>query len=293
MRTRQQRTLARSVQCSGVGIFTNSDVKIRFFPAPENHGIQFVRTDLSGSKPIPALIENAVFRQRRTAIEFEDASVEMIEHVMAALAGLQIDNCRIEINAPEAPCFDGSSLELSEEFLEAGIVEQPFPRKVISIQQPVTVENEAGSFIQARPLNRSVMAIGYYLNYGAESPVEPQCLTLEINPEVWMNQLAFSRTFVLEEEVAAMRELGYGQRLSAADLLVLGPDGPVDNELRTLDECVRHKMLDCLGDFALLGCDLHGYFSANQSGHALNRELIRQIRLTHQSTESETAWKVA
>lgn len=293
MRTRHQRTLARSLQCSGVGIFTNSDVKIRFCPAPENHGVQFVRTDLSGSKPIPALIENAVFRQRRTAIEFEGAAVEMIEHVMAALAGLQIDNCRVEINAPEAPCFDGSAQELSLAFLDAGIVEQPFPRKVISIQQSLTVENEAGSFIQAKPLNRSVMAIGYYLNYGDEAPVSPQCLTLEINPEIWMSQLAFSRTFVLEAEVAAMRELGYGQKLSAADLLVLGPGGPIDNEFRTLDECVRHKMLDCLGDFALLGCDLHGYFSAHQSGHALNRELIRQIKLTHQATEPGTAWKVA
>lgn len=293
MRTRNQRTLARSLQCSGVGIFTNSDIKIRFCPAPENHGIQFVRTDLSTARPIPALIENAVFKQRRTAIEVDGTSVEMIEHVMAALAGLQIDNCRIEINAPEAPCFDGSAQELSEAFLDAGIVEQPFPRQVISIQQSLTVENETGSFIQAKPLNRSVMAIGYYLNYGDDSPVEPQCLTLEINPDTWMNQLAFSRTFVLEEEVDAMRELGFGQKLSAADLLVLGPQGPIDNELRTLDECVRHKMLDCLGDFALLGCDLHGYFCAHQSGHALNREMIREIRKTHQSSEAKANWKVA
>ncbi|QDV48770.1 UDP-3-O-acyl-N-acetylglucosamine deacetylase [Gimesia fumaroli] len=293
MRTRNQRTLARSLECTGVGIFTNSDVKIRFCPAPENHGIQFVRTDLAGSKPIPALIEYAVFKQRRTAIEYQDASVEMIEHVMAALAGLQIDNCRIEINAPEAPCFDGSSQELSLALLDSGIVEQPFQRELICIEQPLTVENESGSFIQAKPLNRSVLAIGYYLNYGEDSPVTPQCLTLEINPETWMNQLAFSRTFVLEEEVEAMRALGYGQRLSAEDLLVLGQEGPVGNEFRTLDECVRHKILDCLGDFALIGCDMHGYFSAHQSGHALNRELIKKIKSTHRSTLSETVWKVA
>ncbi|WP_417386574.1 UDP-3-O-acyl-N-acetylglucosamine deacetylase [Gimesia sp.] len=293
MRTRNQRTLARSIQCSGVGIFTNSDVKIRFCPAPENHGIQFVRTDLAGSKPIPALIENAVFKQRRTAIEYKGASVEMIEHVMAALAGLQIDNCRIEINAPEAPCFDGSSRELSEELLEAGIVEQPFPRKQICIEQPVNVEDESGSFIQAKPLNRSVLAIGYYLNYGEDSPVAPQCLTLEINPETWMSQLSFSRTFVLEQEVEAMQSLGFGQKLSAKDLLVLGAEGPIDNELRTLDECVRHKILDCLGDFALIGCDLQGYFCAHQSGHALNRELIKQIKATHKSAQSDSTWKVA
>lgn len=293
MRTRNQRTLARSLQCSGVGIFTNSDVKIRFCPAPENHGIQFIRTDLAGSKPIPALIENAIFKQRRTAIEFKGSSVEMIEHVMAALAGLQIDNCRVEINAPEAPCFDGSSLELSEELLAAGIVEQPFQRKQIRIEQPVTVEDESGSFIQAKPLNRSVMAIGYYLNYGDDSPVTPQCLTLEINPETWMSQLAFSRTFVLEQEVEAMQTLGFGQKLSARDLLVLGAEGPINNELRTLDECVRHKILDCLGDFALIGCDLQGYFCAHQSGHTLNRELIKQIKATHVSAQSDSTWKVA
>ncbi|MCH9654283.1 MAG: UDP-3-O-acyl-N-acetylglucosamine deacetylase [Planctomycetes bacterium] len=293
MRTRNQRTLARSLECTGVGIFTNADVKIRFCPAPENHGIQFVRTDLAGSQPIPALIEYAVFKQRRTAIEFQGASVEMIEHVMAALAGMQIDNCRIEINAPEAPCFDGSSQELSLEFLEAGIVEQPFKRDVICIEQPVSVEDDSGSFIQAKPLNRSVMAVGYYLNYGEDSPIPPQCLTLEINPDTWMNQLAFSRTFVLEEEVEAMRGLGYGLKLSAEDLLVIGQQGVIDNELRTLDECVRHKILDCLGDFALIGCDLQGYFCAQQSGHALNRELIKKIKSTHQSRLSETAWKVA
>ncbi|WP_417391271.1 UDP-3-O-acyl-N-acetylglucosamine deacetylase [Gimesia sp.] len=293
MRTRNQRTLARSLQCSGVGIFTNSDVKIRFCPAPENHGVQFVRTDLAGSKPIPALIENAVFKQRRTAIEFQGASVEMIEHVMAALAGLQIDNCRVEINAPEAPCFDGSSLELSEELLGAGIVEQPFQRKQICIEQPVTVEDASGSFIQAKPLNRSVLAIGYYLNYGEDSPVSPQCLTLEINPETWMSQLAFARTFVLEHEVEAMQSLGFGQKLTAKDLLVLGEQGPIENELRTLDECVRHKILDCLGDFALIGCDLQGYFCAHQSGHALNRELIKNLRATQQSAISDNSWKVA
>tara|TARA_R100001132_G_scaffold14619_1_gene13207 strand:- start:37246 stop:38076 length:831 start_codon:yes stop_codon:yes gene_type:complete len=276
-----------------VGIFTNSDVKIRFCPAPENHGVQFVRTDLAGSKPIPALIENAVFKQRRTAIEFQGASVEMIEHVMAALAGLQIDNCRVEINAPEAPCFDGSSLELSEELLGAGIVEQPFQRKQICIEQAVTVEDESGSFIQAKPLNRSVLAIGYYLNYGEDSPVSPQCLTLEINPETWMSQLAFARTFVLEHEVEAMQSLGFGQKLTAKDLLVLGEQGPIENELRTLDECVRHKILDCLGDFALIGCDLQGYFCAHQSGHALNRELIKNLRATQQSALSDHSWKVA
>lgn len=293
MQIRNQRTLARSFECSGVGIFTNADVKIRFCPAPEDHGVQFVRTDLSGSKPIPALIDYAVFKQRRTAIEREGASVEMIEHVLAALAGLHVDNCRIEINAPEAPCFDGSSQELSLAILDAGIVEQPFKRDLICIEQAVSAEDDSGSFVQAKPLNRSVLAIGYYLNYGEDSPISPQCLTVEINPETWMNQLAFSRTFVLEAEVQAMRQLGYGLRLSAEDLLVLGEQGPIDNELRTLDECVRHKILDCIGDFALIGCDLHGYFNANQSGHFLNRELIKKIKATHHSTQSEAAWNAA
>lgn len=293
MQTRNQRTLARSFECRGIGIFTNADVKIRFCPAPEDHGVQFVRTDLAGSKPIPALIDYAVFKQRRTAIEHEGASVEMIEHVMAALAGLHVDNCRIEINAPEAPCFDGSSQELSYALLDAGIVEQPFKRDLICIEQPVSVSDDSGSFIRAKPLNRSVLAIGYYLNYGDDSPISPQCLTLEINPDTWLDQLAFSRTFVLEEEVESMQSMGFGLRLSTEDLLVLGEQGPIKNELRTLDECVRHKMLDCIGDFALIGCDLQGYFNANQSGHNLNRELIKKIKATHQSTKSCAAWKVA
>ena len=276
---RFQNTIQRPIELTGIAIFTNHDVNVRFVPANPNSGICFQRVDLAQSKPIPARIENAVFRHRRTAIEFEDASVEMIEHVMAALAGLQIDNCLIEIDGPEVPGFDGSSLLITNTLLDAGIVEQSEPAKQFRLQSDVNVEQDQASITGSPCADRII--IGYQLDFGADSPVPNGQLEFEITPEVFVNEIAAARTFVLESEVEAMRSLGYGEKLTAKDLLVFGQDGVIDNKLRWPDECIRHKILDCIGDLSLIGCELHGNFQAIQSGHALNREMVRAILASH------------
>jgi len=275
---RQQQTIRSAVGTGGIGFLTGADVSIRFLPAPPNHGIVFQRTDRPGSEPIPARIEFTVPRQRRTAIEHRGVAVEMIEHVMAALAGLQIDNCLVELDAPEPPGGDGSSLPFVSALLETDIVEQNAPRPLLIINHRCRIgDDRADAQITAEPLRGSTLAISYYLDYGLRSPIPPQNLTVEVSRESFTRELAFARTFILESDVAALRAQGYGLRTTARDLLVYGPDGVIDNRLRAEDECVRHKILDCVGDFALLGCDIHGHFRACRSGHRLNREIVRRL----------------
>jgi UDP-3-O-acyl N-acetylglucosamine deacetylase len=294
MQGRRERTIRKSVEVRGVGFLTGRDVTLRFLPAEAGHGIQFLRTDCSGSLPIPARIEYAVPRERRTAIDRDGTSIEMIEHVMAALAGLQIDNCLVELDAPEPPGMDGSSFAFAEAILSAGALEQSARRRLF-VSGPTSIVAEKGrerSEISYRPVSRRTLAITYHLDYGPRSPIRAQELTVEITPESFWNELAYSRTFVLEHEAVQLRAAGYGARTSTKDLLVIGPNGPIDNELRADDEFARHKILDCLGDFALLGCDVEGHFCAYRSGHHLNRELVRKMLATA-SDETAASSRVA
>jgi UDP-3-O-acyl-N-acetylglucosamine deacetylase len=186
------------------------------------------------------------------------------------------------LNAPEPPGCDGSSRHFAESLLDAGLIEQDAPRRLFVIQEETRVGGaEQGSEVVASPLLRHTLAITYQLDYGPRSPIRPQLLTVEVSPEMFLNSLAASRTFLLEAEAEMLRAQGYGQRISEKDLLILGPEGVIGNELRWPDECVRHKLLDCLGDFALIGCDVYGHFRAFRSGHQLNQQIIRQVKAAH------------
>jgi UDP-3-O-acyl N-acetylglucosamine deacetylase len=285
MPPRRQRTIARPAEFHGFGFLTGADVTLRFFPADENTGIQFQRVDLPGTPPIPATLEHVIPRQRRTAISNGAATVELVEHVMAALAGLQIDNCLVQVNAPEAPGADGSCLGFVQTLLEADVVEQAAPRKVIVVHDASTARGSDGqSEITCGPVFRRTLVISYELDYGPRSPIKPQLLTFEFSPEAFVTSIAFARTFILESEIATLKAQGYGSRVTPADLLIFSPDGVVGNELRVADECVRHKILDCIGDFALLGCDLHGHFRAYRSGHNLNHDICRLVAEAHKSS---------
>jgi UDP-3-O-[3-hydroxymyristoyl] N-acetylglucosamine deacetylase len=282
MRHRLQRTIAGAVELTGIGFLTGADITLRFRPAPTGHGIAFLRTDRLMAPLVPALVEYAIPRQRRTAIQRCGVTIEMIEHVMAALAGLQIDNCVVELNGPEPPGCDGSSRLFAERLLEAGIVEQDEPRRCLDLARCVRVRgDDDDQSITADVAADNALTIGYSLDYGPDSPIGAQQFRVRITPETFLSELAWSRTFVLEQEAHALRAQGYGRRTTARDLLIFGPQGVIDNEMRAPDECARHKALDCLGDFALIGCDIHGSVDAFRSGHTLNAELVRRIKLAH------------
>ena len=278
---RLQRTLERPAEVNGVGFLTGADLRITFHPAAENTGIAFQRVDLPDTPPIPARLDFVAPRQRRTAITLGGATVEMTEHVMAALAGLQIDNCLVQLDGPEPPGGDGSSLHFVRALLDAGIVEQDAGRELLVIRDDsrVTGEKDASEIV-AGPVARRTLVVTYELDYGPRSPIRPQWLTFEFTPELFVTNFAFARTFVLEAEAAALKTQGYGARITEKDLLIFGPQGVIGNELRAVDECARHKILDCIGDFALLGCDVHGHFRAYRSGHALNHAICRQVAAT-------------
>ncbi|HEV3121993.1 MAG TPA: UDP-3-O-acyl-N-acetylglucosamine deacetylase [Isosphaeraceae bacterium] len=273
---RLERTIAREARVQGIGFLTGADVTLSFKPAPAGSGVVFVRADLPSRPAIPAHVRHVVDRQRRTAIERGGDSVEMIEHVMAALAGLRIDNCAVELDASETPGCDGSSRAFVEALCQAGVVEQSRKREVLSIDRPITVRDGA-STLTAFPGAGDDLVLTYNLDYPPETPIGRQCLFLELSPETFQRELAPSRTFLLESEARAMQQAGLGRRLSPADLLIFGQEGPIGNHLRFPDECVRHKILDMVGDLALLGRDLAGHVVAHRSGHMLNAELVRGL----------------
>jgi UDP-3-O-acyl N-acetylglucosamine deacetylase len=285
---RPQQTLARAARVSGFGLFNGVDVTVEFCPAECGHGIVFERVDLPEPVRIPALIEYVVPQSRCTVITHHGASVSVIEHVMAALAGMRVDNCLVKINAPEPPGCDGSSIQFVEAILEAGIVSQDQPRPCVEIDTVLNYQESNRVGIAAQPSLKKCYQIGFLLDYG-NAPIPFQALSLSITPSTFLEQLANCRTFVLESEIAQLRAAGMGLRATPENVLVFTQNGVLQNSLRWPDECVRHKILDCVGDFALLGCDLIGSFTASRSGHRLNHQIIRQIVDLHPALSERTS----
>ncbi|WP_435007217.1 3-hydroxyacyl-ACP dehydratase FabZ [Tundrisphaera lichenicola] len=274
--SRPQRTIARDAEVRGISFLAGLDVRLRFRPADAGAGIVFVRTDLPDSPRIPAHVRHVIPRQRRTTIERGPALVEMVEHVMAALAGLRVDNCLVEIDGPETPGCDGSSRAFSDALGDAGVVEQDATREVLVIDRPVHVR-EGDSLLTAYPGNPDRLVLSYQLDYGVRTPIGRQSFFVDVTPDNFRRDLSPARTFITEAEAEAMRSAGIGPRTTERDLLIFGPEGVIGNELRYPDECARHKTLDLLGDLALTGMDLAGHVVAHRSGHSLNAEMAREL----------------
>lgn len=274
--TRNQQTIAAPAVTKGIGYWSGQDVRVEFRPAPADDGIVFVRADLPNCPRIPATIEHRVEMPRRTTLCRGEARVEMIEHVMAALAGLQVDNCEVWVDQPEMPGCDGSCLPFVEALRAAAVVSQESVRRRHVVGRTIRLGNPE-SWIEARPCCSGQTILKYDLDFGSGNPIGRQSLEISLSPRHFHMNLAPSRTFMLEAEAAAMKARGLGQRATCKDLLVFGSRGPIDNQLRFPDECVRHKLADMVGDLALAGCDLIGRFVAFRSGHRLNAELVRAI----------------
>jgi len=274
---RYQRTIARPAELTGVGFLTGASVTLRFHPAPPSTGVVFVRTDLKPPVQIPARIEQVTGTARRTTLGFAPAQVALVEHVLAALAGMRIDNCYVELNAPEPPGLDGSALRFVQALRQAGAVLQPARRPICHVEAPVVV-TQNGATLALHPVAEDELKISYALDYGLNSPIDRQLYTQAVTPQNFLNEVACSRTFILESEAEELKRQGLGARTSAADLLVFGRRGPIDNRLRFANEPARHKVLDIIGDLSLFGRDLRGHLVAYRSGHPLNIELVRKLK---------------
>jgi UDP-3-O-acyl N-acetylglucosamine deacetylase len=273
---RQQRTIARAVKVQGFGYWSGQDVNVEFRPASPDSGLVFVRKDLTPSVRIAAHVAHRVDVPRRTNLAAGGAKVEMVEHVLAACAGLEIDNCEIHVDQPELPGCDGSSQPFVTALMEAGIENQDAPRRHVVIEEVVRVGDE-DAWVEARPPDHHGVSLLYHLEYDKTPAIGTQQIDLDLNPEAFQSELASARTFLLEEEAESLRSQGLGERVSYADVLVFSEQGPLHNALRFPDECVRHKTLDLVGDLALAGCDFIGRFVAFRSGHRLHAELVRSL----------------
>lgn len=273
---RLQRTIAQTVAVTGFGYWSGQDVQVEFRPAKPDTGVVFVRSDLGADARIAAHIAHRVETPRRTTLRTKAGSVEMVEHILAALAGLHIDNCEVWVNAAEMPGCDGSSLAFVQALDRAGVVEQGAPRPQLVIHD-ITRLGDDESWIEARPCLQPGLWIKYRLDYGRGNGIGRQSLSVQVTPGSFRKELAASRTFLLKEEAEWLKQQGLGQRATSQDLLVFDEHGPIDNELRFPDECVRHKALDVVGDLALAACDIQGQIVAHRSGHRLNAEIVRMI----------------
>lgn len=203
-------------------------------------------------------------------------AIETVEHCLAAIAGLDIDNVEVEISGPELPGCDGSSLPYVEALQQAEPVAQDVPRNIYKITEAITVR-KGDTMLVALPSEEPELNILYDLNYSQSQAIGRQVYAISLTPELFVKQIAPSRTFLLEAEAEQLRESGYGKHLTYKDILVLGPNGPIENELRFEDEEVRHKILDLIGDLALLGQRIQGRIVCYRSGHSLNQALVKKL----------------
>jgi UDP-3-O-[3-hydroxymyristoyl] N-acetylglucosamine deacetylase len=282
---RAQQTIAKPVAVEGFGYWSGQNVRLEFRPAEPRTGIVFVRSDLPEATRIPAEVAHRIEIPRRTTLALEGSRVEMVEHILAALSGLRIDNCEVWVDNPEMPGCDGSSQPFVEAILSAGIVQQCWPCRQLVVTDVTRVGNDE-SWVEARPSKHPGLSLKYKLDYGSDNCIGRQTLELRVTPETFQQELAPARTFLLQAEAEWLRSRGLGSRVTSRDILVFGDQGPIDNELRFEDECVRHKALDLVGDLALAGCEILGHIIAYRSGHRLNADLVQALLSEGQIIES-------
>ncbi len=273
----RQRTLSREISIDGAGLFSGEPATLTLSPAEAGAGITFLREEGDHVASIQALVGNVLRRPRRTCLKNGTLRVETIEHCMAALHGMGVHNAVVKISGGttgELPAGDGSSRPFVEAIGEAGIVEQDRDLKPLVIRKPVQVMHGEAT-IAALPGPTDRLEVIY--DFEAPLPIGRQLFAFDLGPGDFVHQVAPARTFVFEHEAQELRARGMGKHLTPKDLLVIAPDGPVDNQYRFADECVRHKVLDLIGDLYLAGVPVRGRIVAHKSGHELNHLLVRRL----------------
>ncbi len=276
-----QRTVGKEVTISGISLHLGSESRLTFKPAAPNSGIVIVRTDLPGAPRISVDISNAIGGVvRRTSVGSQEVIVHTIEHVLAALAGLGVDNVVIESNAPEPPAADGSALPFVEALKNAGIVDQDAPRQELKLTETLSVK-EGDSELTLIPDDKCRITYAFKSDSHASLT---QLVSLEINEDSFVSQIAPARTFCFEHEVAALKAQGLGKGGGSDNVVVIDDDGNPDHPPRFEDEMARHKILDIIGDLYLLGSIPNGHIIGIKSGHDLNVKLIQKIAESHQKS---------
>ncbi|MFL6585042.1 MAG: bifunctional UDP-3-O-[3-hydroxymyristoyl] N-acetylglucosamine deacetylase/3-hydroxyacyl-ACP dehydratase [Chthoniobacterales bacterium] len=267
-----QQTLAKSASLSGTSLHTGEKVILRLQPAPADHGIKFKRKDLQDEPTIDARIANLKTVERATTIGEGSVRVHTVEHVLAALSAMGIDNAIIEMDANEPPIGDGSALAYVEMIKKAGVSAQEAPRRYFELREPLHVETKSGSMLIVLPDDKLRISC---TQAGPDNRFT-QFLSLEITPSSFEREIAPARTFVFYEDVEALMEKNLIKGGSLENAIVIRGDAVLSKEpMRFADEFVRHKILDIVGDLALFGRRLRGHVIAIKPGHGANAELAR------------------
>ena len=288
MQQEHQKTIGKEVSLSGRGLFSGETATVTLSPAGPGQGITFIREQDGKVAPIRALVQNVLKRPRRTCLKNGTLLVETVEHCMAALSGMGVDNAIVRVTGGtvgELPAGDGSSRPFVELLEEAGFVEQSAALNPLVIRKPEQV-SIGDAAIAALPGPSDHLEILY--EFEAGEPLGRQIYSCTIgggNTEKFASEIAPARTWVFEHEAQDLQARGMGVHLTPRDLLVISPNGPIDNEYRFADECVRHKVLDLIGDLYLLGRPVFGRLVAHKSGHELNHMLVRRLLTQEENLE--------
>jgi UDP-3-O-[3-hydroxymyristoyl] N-acetylglucosamine deacetylase len=275
-----QRTLRRPQSCAGIGLHSGNKVTLALKPAPADFGIRFRRTDLEGLE-IPATVANLAGMQYATGLARATGSVKTVEHLLAALVSLGIDNVCVELDYPEVPIMDGSASPFVYLVHEAGVKQLPAPRRYLKVIRPISL-SRGDKRIALYPSDH--FKVTYSISF--DHPLlRHQSRTLRITEESFCDEIAPARTFGFLKEVETLRQHGLALGGSLDNAVVLGETG-VLNALRFEDEFVRHKILDVIGDLALVGYPVIGHLVAHRGGHALHTAFAAKI------LEETDAWRL-
>lgn len=272
----KQKTLKKEVVFHGTSLFMGLDVAVRLIPAPPDSGIVFRRIDLPHTPTIPAQTEQVRDAVRCTKVSAGEDSVQTIEHFMAAVRACEIDNLIVEVSGPEMPIFDGSSLHYVELLDQAGVVEQEGSKNIFILEEPISWSQDDMHLIA---LPSDEYRISYTLHYPQSPYLRSQYYSCVVKPETFRAEIAPCRTFTLYKEIAPLIEKGFLKNAVLDCGVVIDGDKVLNPEgVRFPDEMVRHKILDIIGDFALLGCTFHAHLIAIKTGHAANHSVAKELR---------------
>ncbi|NOY69999.1 MAG: UDP-3-O-acyl-N-acetylglucosamine deacetylase [Deltaproteobacteria bacterium] len=270
----KQNTIASPVTFSGVGVHSGKEVHLTVMPAPENHGIRFCRVDLPAKPVVTAHFNRVVDTSLATVIGDSGCIVSTIEHLMATFSGLSIDNALIELDGHEVPIMDGSAAVFAEAIRRAGIKGQDAGRPYFVIKRPIVLEKDGKSVCAYPGLCRKMTC-----TIAFDNPViGEQTYCLDITRERFENEIARARTFGFFEEIELLKFYGLGKGGSLDNAVVINGDAVMNKEgLRYADEFVRHKILDAIGDFSLMGMPILGHLKLYKSGHNFNHAFLTEF----------------
>ena len=274
-----QRTLRRSISCAGIGLHSGKKVTLLLRPAPAGAGIRFRRADLGGLE-VPATVQHVGGINYATGLTRDAVHIDTVEHLLSALVSLGVDNVLVELNSPEVPIMDGSAAPFVYLIHEAGVKAQSAARQYLKVLRPITM-TRGDKRIALYPSDHFKVTYSIAFDHPL---LRHQSRTIRLSEDVFIDEIAPARTFTFLQEVEMLRQQGLALGGSLENAIVVGDTGVLNNALRFDDEFVRHKILDVIGDMALVGHPVIGHLVAHRGGHALHTAFAAQV------LEESDAW---